>query len=164
MTSTTRGVALLLLPLLSVAAVYCLWIVASNNGLFKQISDLAQQKQPFFPGSESPLVLKYTGVAAVDRQLTTLVAFFGPVFQGGNEPLNLFSLFGFGQFGAAWTLLLMESFRKGNQGKAVSLYFAPKPLAFGAVTKLWIALVFTASSFKTYLSLSARRYISSSIF
>jgi hypothetical protein len=121
MTSLTRGAGLLLLPLLSGVAFYCLWIASIRNGLFKQIEELVQQKQPPFPGSGSPLVRSYTGVAAVDQQLATLVTFFGPVVQGGNEPLNLFSLFGLGQCGAAWTLLLMESFRKGNQGKAVSL-------------------------------------------
>ncbi len=117
----TRGAALLFLPLISIAAVYCLWIVATNNGLFKQIGELVQQKQPMFPGSESPLMLKYTGVEAIDRQLSTLVTFFGPVVQGGDEALNLFSVFGLGQFGGAWTLLVMESLRKGNKGKAVSL-------------------------------------------
>jgi hypothetical protein len=121
MTSPTRAAGLLLLPLLSVAAVYCLWIVASNNGLFKQIAELAQQKHSIFPGSKSALVRNYTGVTAVDGQLSTLVTFFAPVVQGGSEPLNLFSLFGLGQFGAAWTLLLLESLRKGNQGKVISL-------------------------------------------
>jgi hypothetical protein len=121
MTSPTRGAALVLLPLLSIAAVYCLWIVSINNGLFKQIGDLVEQKQPMFPGSTSPLMLKYTGVAVIDRQLSTLVTFFAPVVQGGNEALNLFSLFGLGQFGGAWTLLVMESLRRGNKGKVVSL-------------------------------------------
>jgi hypothetical protein len=121
MSSPIRRVALLLLPLLSVAAIYCLWIVAGKNGLFKQISELAGQKQPMFPGSESPLMLEYTGVAAIDRHLSTLVIFFGPVVQGGDEALNLFSLFGLGQFGSAWTLLVMESLRRGNKGKASSL-------------------------------------------
>jgi hypothetical protein len=121
MTSTMRGPALLLLPLLSVAAVYCLWIVATKNGLFRQIGELVEQKQPMFPGSKSPLMLEYTGIAAIDRQLSTLVTFFGPVVQGGNEALNLFILFGFGQVGGAWTLLVMESLRRGNDGKAVSL-------------------------------------------
>jgi len=116
-----RGAALLLLPLLSFAAIYCLWIVAAKNGLFKQIGELVEQKQPMFPGSTSLLMLDYTGVAAIDRQLSTLVTFFGPVVQGGNEALNLFSLFGLGQFGGAWTLLVLESLRRGNKGKAVSL-------------------------------------------
>jgi hypothetical protein len=121
MTSPTRGAALLLLPLIAIAAVYCLWIVSTNNGLLGQISGIVEQKQPMFPGSKSPLVLKYTGVAAIDRQMSTLVTFFGPVVQLGYEPLHLFSLFGLGQFGGAWALLAMESLRRGNRGKAVSL-------------------------------------------
>jgi hypothetical protein len=121
MNSPMRGVGLLLLPLLSVAAVYCLWIVAGKNGLFKQIGELVEEKQPIFPGSKSPLILEYTGVTAIDRQLSVLVTFFGPVVQGGDEALNLFSVFGLGQFGGAWTLLVMESLRRGNKGKAVSL-------------------------------------------
>lgn len=121
MTSPMRGAALLLLPLIAVAAFYCLWIVATNNGLFAQISGNVEQKRPMFPGSKSPLMLKYTGVAAIDRQMSTMVTFFGPLVQVGNEPLHLFSLFGLGQFGGAWTLLVMESLRRGNSGKAVSL-------------------------------------------
>lgn len=121
MTSSTRGAALLLLPLTAVAAFYCLWIVATNNGLFKQIGGNVEQKQPMFPGSKSPLMLKYTGFGAIDRQMSTLVTFFGPVVTVGDEPLHLFSLFGFGQFGGAWTLLMMESLRRGNSGTAVSL-------------------------------------------
>lgn len=101
MISSTRGAALLLLPLLFVAALYCIGIVAIKNGLLKQIIDLRQQKKPLFPGSESPLLLKYTGVAAVDWQLTNLVAFFGPVVQGGDMHLHLYTLFGIGQLGAA---------------------------------------------------------------
>jgi hypothetical protein len=121
MTSPPRGAALLLLPLIAIAAVYCLWIVSTNNGLFGQINGIVEQKQPMFPGSKSPLMLKYTGVAAVDRQMSILVTFFGPVVQVGYEPLHLFSLFGLGQFGGAWTLLVMESLRRGNRGKVVSL-------------------------------------------
>jgi hypothetical protein len=116
-----RGLALLLLPLLSVAAIYCLWIVAGKNGLFKQIGELVKQEQPMFPGSALPLMLEYTGITAIDKQLSILVTFFGPVVQGGSNALNVFSLFGLGQFGGAWTLLVMESLRRGNKGKAVSL-------------------------------------------
>ena len=118
MTSRTRGAALLLLPLISAAAFYCLWIVATNNGFFKQINELVGQEQPLFPGSKLPLMREYTGIEPIDRQLTILVTFFGPVVEGRDEALNIFSIFGLGQFGGAWTLLVME---RGNQGKAASL-------------------------------------------
>jgi hypothetical protein len=116
-----RGAALLLLLLIAGAAFYCLWVVASNNGLFEQIGGNVKQKVPMFPGSNSPLVLKYIGVGAIDRQLSNLVTFFGPLVTVGDESLHLFSMFGLGQFGGAWTLLVMESLRSGNRGRAVSL-------------------------------------------
>jgi hypothetical protein len=65
--------------------------------------------------------MQYTGLKALDRQLTVLVAFFAPVVDFKNPALNLFAIWGLGQFGAVWTLMVMESMRMGNKGKAVSL-------------------------------------------
>jgi hypothetical protein len=64
---------------------------------------------------------QYTGLKALDRQLIILVAFFAPVVDVKNPALNLFAIWGLGQFGAVWTLMVMESMRMGNKGKAVSL-------------------------------------------
>lgn len=116
-----RQAAFRTLPLLSLVAVYCLWIVAAKNGFLKRIHEVVQQEQPMFPESKLPLVLKYTEIAAMDQQLMTLAVFFWPVIQGANAPLNLFCLFGFGQFGGAWTLVFMEILRKRNKSKAAIL-------------------------------------------
>lgn len=115
-----RSAVLVLLPLLSVAAVYCLWIIAIKNGLFKQLGEVIKHEEPKYPGSEEPLVLQYTKIAAVDHQLATLVAFFAPVVEGAHMPLGLFSLFGLGQFSGVWALLVLESLRKRHEGRAVS--------------------------------------------
>jgi len=68
-----------------------------------------------------PLVKTYTGVGPIDRQVTVLVSFFAPVVDSKNGALSLASVFGLGQFGAAWTLMMMEGSRQGNKGRVVSL-------------------------------------------
>ena len=125
MPSLTRGTALVLLPVLFIAAVHCLFVVAIKNGLFSQITTLLEQKHALFPGSQSPLVRSYTGIAVIDGPLTFLVTFFAPIIEASSASLSLFSLFGLGQLGAVWTLLLLESLRVGNRGEVVSLYTTP---------------------------------------
>jgi hypothetical protein len=118
---TLRTIVLTLLPLLSVIGGFKTWVLGSNNGTFKGITDLLMQNAPLLPGSESDIVRTYTGIAFVDFQLQILVTFFAPVVDSNNTDLKLFSIFGFGQFGAAWTLLMMESLRFGNKSKIISL-------------------------------------------
>jgi hypothetical protein len=108
-----RTTNLLLLPLLSVAGFFGTWVLSSRNGTFAIISESA--------AAAAHHLTAYTGIRFIDRQLSVLVIFFRPVLDSSNEDLTLFSVFGLGQFGAAWTLLMMESFRFGNEKKAVSL-------------------------------------------
>jgi hypothetical protein len=96
--------------------------LGARNGTFDHISTLAAQESPVFPGSNVLLLRQYTGVRAIDRQLSVLVTFFAPVVDSRSGTLYLYAIFGLGQFGAAWTLLVMESLRSGNKGRAVSLY------------------------------------------
>jgi hypothetical protein len=87
----------------------------------EQLGGNIAAQEPLLPGSTEPLLLTYTGITAVDRQLVTLVSFFSPVTDGSSNELSVFALFGLGQLGAVWTLLVMESLRKGNSGRLVSL-------------------------------------------
>jgi hypothetical protein len=73
-----------------------------------------------FPGTLDPLLKSYTGIQAVDAQLTILVTFFAPVADRSHADLALSGAFGLGQFGAAWALLTLESLRAGNKAKVVS--------------------------------------------
>jgi hypothetical protein len=109
------------LPLLSVAAGYVLFILSAKNGTFGFIENYTNTKIPMYPESDEPLVTRYTGIQGVDARLVVLVTFFAPVVEGNNIPIILYGLFGFGQFGAGWTLLVMESLRRGNRGRVVSL-------------------------------------------
>lgn len=116
-----RTIALIVLPLLSLAGGYCTLGVSTANGFFTQITNILSQENPLWPGTEESLIRTFTGVKAIDGQLMTLTTFFSPVADGHNAAIKGFSIFGLGQFGAIWTLLVMESLRKGNSGKLVSL-------------------------------------------
>jgi hypothetical protein len=95
--------------------------LGARNGTFDTLVALLEQADPKFPRTEDPVLMRYTGFKALDRQLVVLVAFFAPVVDVNNPALNLFAIWGLGQFGAIWTLMVMESMRMGNKGKAVSL-------------------------------------------
>ena len=74
-----------------------------------------------YPGAPQPLLREYTGVAAVDGVLLFLVGFFSALFDGDIAPeCRLYAVWGMTQFGACWTLVILEGLRAGNRGRLVS--------------------------------------------
>jgi hypothetical protein len=126
-----RTATLVLLPILSIAGAFASLVAAKRNGTFAIMKEKVAQGPASFPEIDGLLLRTYTGIGWLDSHLTKLVAFFAPALHPSHVDLVLFSVFGFGQLGAAWTLLMMESLRSGNRGKAVSLY-ALHPWWFGA--------------------------------
>lgn len=115
-----QTIVLILLPVLSILGGLGTWGLASRNGLLAAFPVLFAQEVPNFPGADAPLLQSFTGVKRVDHQLSILVAFFAPCLDLSHGDLTLFAFQAFGQFGAAWTLMMMESMRLGNSGAAVS--------------------------------------------
>lgn len=115
-----RTIVLVLLPLLSIAGGYGTMFLGAANGTFPHLTGLINAENALFPGTSEPLLRSYTGINAIDRQLSVLVLFFAHVVDLSDGALALFGLFGAGQFAAAWTLLVMESLRLGNKNKLVS--------------------------------------------
>lgn len=68
------------------------------------------------PTLDAPLRTVYTGIEAVDHTLALLVTFFYPTVDGSNPGLLLHGIGFSGTFGATWTLIVLESWRKGNAG------------------------------------------------
>lgn len=64
---------------------------------------------------------EFTGIEGIDHLLRSLNVTFWP-FIDGSFPSGSLQGFEFaGQYGAAWTLLFLESIREGNRWRAVSL-------------------------------------------
>lgn len=93
---------------------YAIFYFAYANGLH----DLANKSMDSgkLPGVNQPLRTIYTGFEPVDHLLTVLTTFFYPALDGQNATLFLHSISFSGTFGAAWTLVVLESWRKGNSG------------------------------------------------
>ncbi|KAJ5342383.1 hypothetical protein N7541_011507 [Penicillium brevicompactum] len=84
------------------------------------------------PGVTEPLRTVYTGVEPIDHLLTLLTTFFYPTLDGQRPGLLLHSIGFSGTFGAAWTLVVLESWRKGNAG-TVAAY----PMVFGLIAQVF---------------------------
>ncbi|CAG8019473.1 unnamed protein product [Penicillium nalgiovense] len=83
------------------------------------------------PSIDAPLRSVYTGIEEVDHVLTLLTTFFYPTLDGSNPGLLLHGVGFSGTFGATWTLIVLESWRKGNAGT-----IAAYPTMFGLVAQV----------------------------
>lgn len=119
------GVRLTLL-LLSALGFWTLWGFPYRNGLLDFLGRLSDPGATL-PGSVytpttetalAPLMRQhYTGIKALDKQLTTLVGFFYTATDGNRIDVALTFLNLGSQVLAAWMLITLESYRTGNQGK-----------------------------------------------
>ncbi|KAL1962496.1 hypothetical protein VTN77DRAFT_9617 [Rasamsonia byssochlamydoides] len=107
------------LPLFSLIAIYAIIGFSSHNGLFFLIQDSIANKT--LPGSDKPLRTSYTGIRYLDHVLTNLGPFFWPAITGDSPSMSVYLLGFLGSFGAAWVLLTLEGWRRGNTGKVVAL-------------------------------------------
>lgn len=98
-----------------------LWGFALQNGLFPMI-DASKARNILPDATNTPFIASFTGIGPIDDYLATLLVFFWPVAtgEGGPGPNLMATVFG-SQACAALTILMIEGFRKGNVGKAVSL-------------------------------------------
>jgi hypothetical protein len=98
-------------------ALYALWIVPYQNGLFTSMLEL-QKPATYLPGSgKVPVRHHYTGFQVVDNQISTMVAFFWPALDSSRADVSLVFLEIVTQAMATWILVTIESLRIGNKGK-----------------------------------------------
>ena len=105
---------------LSGLGAYLTWGLALNNGTITMMEHIRDFGPHILPGTVAPLKQSYTGIEAVDYQLTVLVTFFWPLVDGGMPHASL-GVFRFAsQFVAGWGLVVMEGMRNGNRGRLIS--------------------------------------------
>lgn len=99
---------------LSAFVFYAIFYFSFHNGLHELGHKAVESGK--LPGLNEPLRRVYTGVESLDRLFSLLTIFFYPSLDGSSATLFLHSIGFSGTFGAAWTLVVLESWRKGNAG------------------------------------------------
>ncbi|KAI2791188.1 hypothetical protein POX_c04044 [Penicillium oxalicum] len=114
---------------LSAFVLYAIFYFARFNGLNELVGRAVASGK--LPGTDASIRVQFTGLKPIDHLLAVLTAFFYP-FVDGQSPAILLHGIGFsGTFGAAWTLVVLESWRRGNAG-TVAAY----PAIFGLLAQL----------------------------
>lgn len=101
-----------ILFLVSASALYAIFFFSHQNGLHE--TGLKSVESGTLPGLNDPLRTVYTGVPKIDELLTLLTTFFWPATDGSHPALLLHTIGFSGTFGAAWILVTLESWRRGN--------------------------------------------------
>ncbi|KAI1154212.1 hypothetical protein F4825DRAFT_460549 [Nemania diffusa] len=92
-----------------------------DNGLGKVLRAVSSGHVASLKGAPSPFLSSYTGVAAVDGQLSAMISFFSALLDGNQSwDIAVFYVWGMAQFAAIWTILVLEAKRAGNRGRLVS--------------------------------------------
>ncbi|KAJ5757709.1 uncharacterized protein N7511_006403 [Penicillium nucicola] len=114
---------------LSAFVFYAIFYFSYINGLDELGKKAVESGK--LPSINAPLRSVYIGFEPVDKLLTLLTTFFYPSLDGSNPGLLLHSIGFSGTFGAAWTLIVLESWRKGNIGT-----IAAYPMVFGLAAQV----------------------------
>lgn len=117
MSSLINGTRAALL-LLCAAGFYGTWYLLLNNGT---MSSLEHGFPRFLNGTREPLKTSYTGIGAIDEQLTVLDIFFWEIVNGSNPAASLFSFHFATQVASGWSLLMVEGLRHGHRWRVISL-------------------------------------------
>ena len=110
--------ARVLLIVLALIGGYCLHGFSDANGLYPALTKLREgavlDDGTIYDG-------KFTGVPQFDGLLAVLLTFFWPVANGKHPYLSAHCVLFAGQFVAAWTVTVLEGYRRENLWRIASL-------------------------------------------
>ncbi|KLJ13428.1 hypothetical protein EMPG_11618 [Blastomyces silverae] len=145
-----------LLPLLSLFAVYSIFIFSYQNGFISMLQHVIADG--VLPETDERLRTDITGVPALDQLLANLIPFFWPAVDGSSPSATLYGLKFSGAIGGLWSLVLLETFRTRNKSFLV-LY----PVIIGVLLQLFtfgvILPIYAAVHLFTSRTLPARQII-----
>lgn len=124
--SSSRPLVILLLALITIASLYFIIIAGFLNGFIGLAESWQSQHPTLLPycTPENPVQFRkvYTHITSIDMLVgrLTLTPFFWPLINGEKPELTLFGIYMFGQIWGSETLLIVEGWRVGNMGKAIS--------------------------------------------
>ncbi|MCJ1404566.1 hypothetical protein MMC11_007792 [Xylographa trunciseda] len=144
-------VSLLQLSLIALSGLgaYLTWGLALNNGTLSMMERIREYGPQLLPGTDVPLKQSYTGIQAIDNQLTVLVLFFWQLVDGGMPGASLGTFRFASQFVPGWGLVVLESMRSGNKGRIISYVslwgFLVQNVAWAVIMPTYLALYIATS-------------------
>ena len=105
----------------SAAAFYAVWYIFMHNGSTDQLEHVLKVGPRTLPGTQEPIKTVYTGIPAIDKQLTILVMVFWEQVDGSSPSNSLFCFHFAMQTACGWGLLMIESLRRGHRWRMISL-------------------------------------------
>lgn len=117
--SLTLQAAKATLPTLFFIAVGGTHYLMTKNGTMNLIETSIRAKK--LPGTTKTLRTRWTGIKRVDNLISLFVLFFMPLVDYKTPGLSMHGLHFGGQLASYWILVVIESFRVGNVGKAVAM-------------------------------------------
>ena len=105
----------------SAAAFYAVWYIFMHNGSTDQLGHVLKVGPRTLPGTQELIKTVYTGIPAIDKQLTILVMVFWEQVDGSSPSNSLFCFHFAMQTACGWGLLVIESMRRGHRWRMISL-------------------------------------------
>jgi hypothetical protein len=114
----SRFIALTLLIFLLPFGLLSMHVLMHRNGYYASMVHLRDYGPHLLPGTQEPLVRKYTGNSFLDYWLTVLVCFFANAVDGSELELSAFCMVFAANMGPCLVLVYVESFRGRSWGWA----------------------------------------------
>ncbi|MCJ1392879.1 hypothetical protein MMC18_005751 [Xylographa bjoerkii] len=125
---------------LSGLGAYLTWGLALNNGTTRMMEHIRDFGPHVLPDTDAPLKQSYTGIQAIDYQLTVLVLFFWQLVDGSMPSASLGTFRFASQFVAGWGLVVMEAY------DSVSLWgFAVQNITWAVTMPIYLTLYLATS-------------------
>lgn len=121
---SSRTIVVVILCLITLASLHFIIVAGFLNGFMGLVENWAASYPGLLPFSKptSPIYERkaYSGIGPVDALVGRLTPFFWPLINAEKPELTIFGIWMFGQLWASETVVIVEGWRVGNMGRAVS--------------------------------------------
>ena len=114
-------VALVALSSIYVFGIYSMYGLVHRNGYYDALIRLRDYGPHLLPGSDIPILTRFTGIGPLDKVLTLAGVMFANITDGSTPQLSLYAFQFAGQLVPVFMVTQIEGNRLGNQGNMMSL-------------------------------------------
>jgi hypothetical protein len=116
----THGHAVLVLALIHIFGLNSMYGLIFRNGYYRALRNLFDKGPYVLPGSNDPILTRFTGIDPLDKLLKLAAVMFANVTDGSTPQLSLYAFQFSGQLVSVLTVIMIEGGRRGNKGDIMS--------------------------------------------